>query len=238
MPRTRFSHVGRVDHFRPLFCPPRARVLRNDATNINFSCGSWPAPWHACLKVMLWGARLKMMLRAPFSHVRALGAAQKPRFWRPPSAHQFLIGRKMNFCIFWPTSGSGPFRFPVTLFSYVATRTLISDATNINFSRGSWPAPRRALKNHAANIIFLCGSWLGHWGAHLKMELRTQFSCVWGSWALGRTLKNDAASITFSRGSWLALGRALKSDAANIIFSCESAGCCSKTKILEGRINF
>ena len=91
----------------------------------------------------------------------------------------------------------------------------------------------RVLKNHAANIIFLCGSWLGHWGAHLKMLLRTSFSCVWGFWALGRTLKNDAASITFSCGSWLALGRALKNDAANIISSCESAGRSSKTKILE-----
>ena len=91
----------------------------------------------------------------------------------------------------------------------------------------------RALKKHAANIIFLCGSWLGHWGAHLKMELRTQFSCVWGSWALGRTLKNDAANINFSCGNCLALGRTLKNNAANIIFSRESAGRSSETKILE-----
>ena len=100
---------------------------------------------------------------------------------------------------------------------------LKNDATNINV----WElagSVARVLKNHAADIIFLCGSWLGHWGARLKMMLRTSFSCVWGSRALGRTLKNDAASIIFSRGSLLALGRTLKNDAANITFSCESAG--------------
>ena len=48
-----------------------------------------------------------------------------------------------------------------------------------------------------------------------------------------RVLKNHAANIIFLCGSWLALGRTLKNDAANIILSRESAGCSSKTKILE-----
>ena len=132
--------------------------------------------WVAHLKMMLrasfshvgagwlWGARLKLMLRTSFSHAKALGAAQKPRFWRPPSAHQFLIGRTMSFGIFWPTSGSGSFQLPVTLFSYVARRTLKNYATNINFSCGSWPAPRRAC---------------------LKITLRTSFSYVGAGWATG-----------------------------------------------------
>ena len=100
----------------------------------------------------------------------------------------------------------------------------------------------RVLKNHAANIIFLCGSWLGHWGARLKIVLRTSFSCARGSWALGRTLKNDAANIIFLRGSWLALGRALKSAAANITFSRESAGRSSKASahqfLIDRAMNF
>ena len=132
--------------------------------------------WGAHLKMMLrtsishvgagwlWGARLKMMLRTSFSHVRALGSVQKPRFWRPPSAHHCLIDRTLNFAIFCSTSGSGHFQLPVTLFSYAARRTLKNYATNINFSCGSWPAP---------------------WRACLKIVLRTSFAYVGAGWAIG-----------------------------------------------------
>jgi len=130
------------------------RALKSDAANIIFSRGSWLA----------LGRTLKNDSADIISSVRALGAAQEPRFWRPPSAHQFLIDRAMNFGIFWPTSGSGPFQLPVTLFSYVARRTQKNCATNINFSCGSWPAPRCAC---------------------LKITLRTPLSYVGASWATG-----------------------------------------------------
>ena len=126
------------------------RTLKNDAADIIFSCGSW----------FTLGRALKNdAANIIFSRE---SAAQQPRFWRPPSAHQFLIGRTMSFGISWPNSGSGPFQLPVALFSYVARRTLKNYATNITFSCGSWPAPRRAC---------------------LKITLRTSFSYVGAGWA-------------------------------------------------------